>query len=74
MITIQDWETACKTGTKLYFWDGDDVIPIATSAYIQYDTTQNMWFVHNQVWFRDIYKSKKDCAEDMMTQFKERYL
>ena len=73
MITIEDWVDFKKGKISLFYWDGEFVNNFKGDV-VRYDTTHDVWISTNGVWFRDIYKTEKECAEAVIKQLKERYL
>jgi len=73
MITIQDWEKAYHAKEKLYYWDGDKVTVCNPELFVRMFHPLHEFMTSNNVWFKDIYKSEKECAEAFIKSIQDMY-
>ena len=73
MITLEEWHDHLKNEKDLYTYSGGTIIPYIAITAI-YDSTHKMFRTGDGIWFRDIFKTEKECAEGVIEQLKEQYL
>jgi len=73
MITIKEWEEAYKDKTPLYHWDGGKIAQITADLWVRMYFPLDEFQTSNGVWFKDIYKDDRECAEAFIESVRDMY-